>query len=450
MRSVAASDDAVALAHVKRLGAAMGVDLRCVRSLAYARRLERRHGQLFPEWHDSLAVMMATFALVMTYSVVRYNGFGKKPWVHIFIYIREFSFLWRRRQRRARARAPPRNAIPKNLLNASAAPPNPLAPFPTHSNPNPSTVNKGVSWVSLWGMAYAYLPGILITVWQLVAWRRSVRVPRWMKRWLDARKQLGLLALLATALHLALSIFLWMPAYYPKLWQPLGPTGQLVLVSGGGLPSSALGAARPPSAAAASAPALLNVYGLPPQSIVPRDALHATAGFALPASGPPAAAIPPAVVFSGNALLPASVPGDAVVVSTGSAITLASKLNWRGELSTLTGVLAGFGMALTAGTSAPSVTPKLGWREWRLMQSRLGWASVLLATLHVLVLGAPDWIVKQHTWPKGMPTITLLSTVPVMVMLAAKLLLSVPPLSMLVRRARRNAPPSINAPAYAV
>ena len=110
MRSVAASDDRVALAHVKRLGAAMGVDLRCVQSLSYARQLERRHGQLFPEWHFALALMMATFACVMAYSVVRYNGYGEKPWVHIFIYIREFPFCfgraaWRPNTRDRKARS---------------------------------------------------------------------------------------------------------------------------------------------------------------------------------------------------------------------------------------------------------------------------------------------------------------------------------------------------------
>jgi predicted dinucleotide-binding enzyme len=412
MRSVVAGDDVVALGHVKRLGAAMGVDLRGVPSLAYARRLERRHDQLFLEWRDAWGALMATFLCVFLYSILRYNGFGGKPWVHVIIYI----------------------------------------------------LNKAVSWVALWGMGYAYAPGIIITTWQLVAWRKSVRAPRWLKRWLDARKQLGLLSLLAVALHLALSIFLWMPAYFPKLFQPLGPTGALVLVQEGdggrSGPLSPLAAlAAGPSATTAAWTPLLDEFGMPPGSAKPRDALHSTTGFALApitAASAPSPAVPPAVVSvavvngGGDVFLP-PVPGSrAVVVSTGTAITLASKLNWRGELSTLLGVLAGFGMALTGMTSAPSVTPKLGWREWRLMQSRLGWASLVLGTSHILVLGAPDWVTKQHTWPKGMPTITLISTAPVLVLLAAKLLLSVPPLSVVVKRARRTAPPSADAPAYAV
>lgn len=56
-------------------------------------------------------------------------------------------------------------------------------------------LNKSVGWVSIWGMVYTYLPGVLVCYWQLLARRPSVRLPAWFKAWMDARKQLGLLSL---------------------------------------------------------------------------------------------------------------------------------------------------------------------------------------------------------------------------------------------------------------
>jgi hypothetical protein len=56
-------------------------------------------------------------------------------------------------------------------------------------------LNKSIGWVSLWGMVYTYLPGVLVCYWQLLARRPSVRLPGWLKAWMDARKQLGLLSL---------------------------------------------------------------------------------------------------------------------------------------------------------------------------------------------------------------------------------------------------------------
>lgn len=59
----------------------------------------------------------------------------------------------------------------------------------------PQITNKSIGWVSLWGMVYTYLPGVLVCWWQLFARRPVVRLPYWMKAWVDARKQLGLLSL---------------------------------------------------------------------------------------------------------------------------------------------------------------------------------------------------------------------------------------------------------------
>lgn len=44
-------------------------------------------------------------------------------------------------------------------------------------------------------MVYTYLPGVLVCWWQLLARRPVVRLPCWLKAWMDARKPLGLLSL---------------------------------------------------------------------------------------------------------------------------------------------------------------------------------------------------------------------------------------------------------------
>lgn len=44
-------------------------------------------------------------------------------------------------------------------------------------------------------------------------------------------------------------------------------------------------------------------------------------------------------------------------------------------------------MGLIALTSLPSITPKMNWREWRLLQSHSGWLAVITATVSVCVGG---------------------------------------------------------------
>lgn len=46
-------------------------------------------------------------------------------------------------------------------------------------------------------------------------------------------------------------------------------------------------------------------------------------------------------------------------------------------LSIASGVL----MGMIALTSLPSITPKMNWREWRLLQSHAGWLAVATATV---------------------------------------------------------------------
>ena len=45
---------------------------------------------------------------------------------------------------------------------------------------------------------------------------------------------------------------------------------------------------------------------------------------------------------------------------------------------------AGVLMGVIALTSLPSITPKMNWREWRLLQSHAGWLAVTTATVRQL------------------------------------------------------------------
>lgn len=56
--------------------------------------------------------------------------------------------------------------------------------------------------------------------------------------------------------------------------------------------------------------------------------------------------------------------------------------------------------------------------------------------VHVLLLGAPWWPAAAEDWPKMIPTITLLSTLPPMALLVLKGALVLPPISCLLSRVR--------------
>lgn len=93
-------------------------------------------------------------------------------------------------------------------------------------------------WVSLWGMVFTYLPGVLVCYMQLFTRRPAVRLPRWLKAWMDGRKQLGLLSLFtsecrapALAAHMpcAACTSLWHAppcgVHLPVVWQVFGHSG---------------------------------------------------------------------------------------------------------------------------------------------------------------------------------------------------------------------------------
>ena len=68
------------------------------------------------------------------------------------------------------------------------------------------------------------------------------------------------------------------------------------------------------------------------------------------------------------------------------------RMTWDGETATLLGILALVSVCVVGITSLPSVVAILNWREWRFVQSYLGWVALLLSVAHIMVQGL------GHAW----------------------------------------------------
>ena len=137
-------------------------------------------------------------------------------------------------------------------------------------------------------------------------------------------------------------------------------------------------------------------------------ALATSAGTALNDFGVPKAlpALPGPYALLSNATAPGTLVAAAGAAGAGTAgaaagapqamllaakfIGAGSRLAWGGEMCLLLGVLAAAALALPALTSLPGVGAALTWREWRLLQGWAGSAALVLATVHVLLLGLPN------------------------------------------------------------
>ncbi|XP_073503669.1 metalloreductase STEAP3 [Phyllobates terribilis] len=90
---------------------------------------------------------------------------------------------------------------------------------------------------------------------------------------------------------------------------------------------------------------------------------------------------------------------------------------WRMELYVSAGILALGILSLLAVSSLPSVSSSLNWREFTFIQSRLGFAALLLCTLHTLTFGwkrAFEWrryvfyLPPTFTWTLPLPLLVIL------------------------------------------
>ena len=84
-----------------------------------------------------------------------------------------------------------------------------------------------------------------------------------------------------------------------------------------------------------------------------------------------------------------------------------ARFNLTGELSLSLGVFAIWCFALPSITSLPYMYDELGADRW-LRSQRVGYAGLVLAAGHVLVMGVNGWF-SPGDWPAAMPPITLLA-----------------------------------------
>ncbi|XP_041056233.1 metalloreductase STEAP3-like isoform X1 [Carcharodon carcharias] len=91
---------------------------------------------------------------------------------------------------------------------------------------------------------------------------------------------------------------------------------------------------------------------------------------------------------------------------------------WRMEIYLFFGILAIGVLSLLAVTSLPSVAGSLNWREFSFIQSRLGYAALVISTLHTLTFGWCKAFESAQYKFYLPPTFTIALIVPCIVLLA--------------------------------
>ena len=107
-----------------------------------------------------------------------------------------------------------------------------------------------------------------------------------------------------------------------------------------------------------------------------------------------------------------------LVTVQGSAVSYSLRMN----IVIAAGIIAYFVAVVLGVTSLPSVSSSLSWKEFRLLQSCLGWLCLLLSTTHCAVLGWSSLIQLRYSFflsstqlPLILPAITILLKIPLLV-----------------------------------
>ncbi|KAK2158632.1 hypothetical protein LSH36_166g01007 [Paralvinella palmiformis] len=110
------------------------------------------------------------------------------------------------------------------------------------------------------------------------------------------------------------------------------------------------------------------------------------------------------------------------------------RMTWIGETVILLGALAMVALVLIGIATLPAISRSLGWREWRCVQSHMGFACLLLTTCHVVMRGAPVWLNKSVK--DVIPTVSFLSLLLPWLTVGMRLVLYTPCLYRRVARIR--------------
>lgn len=111
------------------------------------------------------------------------------------------------------------------------------------------------------------------------------------------------------------------------------------------------------------------------------------------------------------------------------------RLNAIGESAVSLGLMSLLLLSLIAISSLPSVSAVLNWREWRLVQSQMGYTALLLAVAHVFAMSFRGWL--KHPSSFFYWNSFLCCVLPCLV-LALKLFLIIPCVSRMVFRIRNG------------
>ncbi|KAI8503537.1 cupric reductase [Branchiostoma belcheri] len=91
-----------------------------------------------------------------------------------------------------------------------------------------SVMNMTFAGTAITMLCLVYIPGIFAVFTQLYNGTKYKRFPGWLDKWMLARKQVGLLSLLASVVHAVLSLMIWSPSYYARLFeQTVTPRGEV-------------------------------------------------------------------------------------------------------------------------------------------------------------------------------------------------------------------------------
>uniref|UniRef100_A0A8C6YN57 STEAP4 metalloreductase n=1 Tax=Nothoprocta perdicaria TaxID=30464 RepID=A0A8C6YN57_NOTPE len=110
---------------------------------------------------------------------------------------------------------------------------------------------------------------------------------------------------------------------------------------------------------------------------------------------------------------------------------------WLSDSYLALGILGFFLFVLLGITSLPSVSNSVNWREFRFVQSKLGYLTLILCTAHTLVYGG-KWFLYASSYRWCLPSVYMLSLIVPCIVLVVKFVLVFPCLDKPLTRIRQG------------
>ncbi|XP_069979300.1 metalloreductase STEAP3-like [Penaeus vannamei] len=142
------------------------------------------------------------------------------------------------------------------------------------------------------------------------------------------------------------------------------------------------------------------------------------------------------LVWDPPSVIVANVLYNATAYYTRNVTIHDSKMNLQGEIFLTLGTISIFLTICLAVTSLPSVSSSLSWREFSFIQTKLGWSSLIAATIHDGVLG---WGYKPEDYKVcGLPSGAQYALQFPILTIALKLPLLIPAVDEALQKIRRG------------